>query len=311
MSAIRDPEIYRRILESLPVGICVVDTGKRIIFWNTGAENITERTRMEVLGQSCLNSIVPECNQSSCNQCADQCPLTAALNEGKSVEGGYFVPHKAGHRVPVHAWTTPLRDGHGSIIGAIQTFEEPRVSDDPDPNEETMKLAGFLDAVTGLSNQAMMHSHLRESLGTLAELHIPFGVVCIEATELGQFRARFGPDATTTMLRAVAHTLKNSAWPSDFIGRWNDDQFLIILNGCTETASQKVAERMRKMVTSATVEWWGEKQSLAVAVGRTSAQEGDTVEVLMERALAAVVADRPAARSQAAAAGAGVSPGGN
>ena len=302
MPAIRDPEMYRTILESLPIGICVVDAEKRIIFWNDGAERITERSPMEVLGHSCLDSIVPQCSESGCSHCIEECPLTAVLREGRSVEAGFFIHHKAGHRVPVHARTVPLRDGNGMIIGAIQTLEEPRSADDPDPNDESMKVGGFIDDATGLANRPMMHSHLRETLGTFAELHIPFGILCIEATEMARFRSRCGPDATTLMLRVLARTLRNAVWPSDFVGRWSGDQFLVIVNGCTETALKAVGARMHKMVASATIEWWGEKQSLGVSIGWAAAQSNDTIESLLERALQAVVADRPATRAQAAAA---------
>jgi diguanylate cyclase (GGDEF)-like protein len=243
---------------------------------------------------SCRNAIKPAA-------ASVQCPLTAVLHEGKTVEAGFFIQHKAGHRVPVHARTIPLRDGQGSIIGALQTLEEPPASDDPDPNEETMKVGGFLDDVTGLANRAMMHSHMREALGTFDELHIPFGVICIEATELSQFRTRYGPDATISMLRVLARTLRNTVWPSDFVGRWNEDQFLVILNGCSETALQAVSERMRKMAAGASIEWWGEEISIAVSICRASAQAGDTAEALLERALQAAAVNRPAPRSQAAA----------
>lgn len=303
MPLIQDPEMYRNILESLRLGICVTDSQKKIIFWNEGAELITARTRMEVLGHSCLENVLSQCNQSSCIQCTEQCPLTIALRDGKTIGAGIFVQHKAGHRVPVHAWTIPLRDAHGSIVGAVLTFEEPPASDTPDPGEESMKLGGFLDDITGLANHIMMQSHLRETLGTFAELHIPFGVVVIEATELGRFRGRYGQDATISILRALARTLRSTVWPSDFVGRWSQDQFLVILNGCSEIALKSVVERMRRTVAGATIEWWGEEHSISVSIGKATAQSGDTVESLMERALAAVAVNRPGLSSQAAAAG--------
>jgi diguanylate cyclase (GGDEF)-like protein/PAS domain S-box-containing protein len=302
MPLIQDPEIYRGILESLRLGVCVVDLQKKIIFWNEGAELITARTRMEVLGHSCLESIMSQCNQSSCTHCTEQCPLTIALRDGKAIGAGIFIQHKAGHRIPVHAWTIPLRDTHGSIIGAVQTFEQPPAAETPDPGEESMRLGGFLDNITGLANHIMMQSHLRETLGTFAELHIPFGVAVIEATELGRFRGRYGQDATTAILRALAGTLRSTVWPSDYVGRWNEDQFLVILNGCSDNALQSVVARMHRMVGGATIEWWGEEHSIAVAIGRAAAQVGDTIDSLMARALQAVAMDRHGLSSQAAAA---------
>jgi PAS domain-containing protein len=50
MSAFEDPEICRRLLESLEVGVCVVDLQKRIIFWSDRAERITGNLRHEAEG---------------------------------------------------------------------------------------------------------------------------------------------------------------------------------------------------------------------------------------------------------------------
>lgn len=74
-----------------------------------------------------------------------------------------WIHHKSGHRVPVRTWATPLRDKRGSIIGIIQTFETEFAVACPDPNDRSTKERGCLDDVTGLPNQGMMQSHLRES----------------------------------------------------------------------------------------------------------------------------------------------------
>ncbi len=296
MPAIRDPETYRRILDTLPIGICVVNLEKKIIFWNTGAEQITERPRIEMLGHSCLEKIMTQCNEASCTQCSHQCPLTTVLHTGKPTEGAFSIQHKLGHHIPLHVWTTPLRDGQGLIIGLIQTFDEPRASDDPDPNEETMKAGGFLDEVTELANRAMMQSHLREALVTFAEWHIPFGVVCLETTDINRFRASYGQDATRSMLRVLARTLRNAVWPSDFVGHWSDGQFLAILNGCADAALKAVGERLRGRMAGASIEWWGQELTTAVSIGRAAAQNGDNVESLMERALLAMAENRPTSR---------------
>jgi PAS domain S-box-containing protein len=50
MSALEDPEICRRLLESLQVGVSVVELQKRIIFWSDGAERITGNLRHEAAG---------------------------------------------------------------------------------------------------------------------------------------------------------------------------------------------------------------------------------------------------------------------
>src|SRR5208282_676708 len=141
--------------------------------------------------------------------------ISSALHGGKPLETMSFVHHKSGHRTPVHIWAVPLRDKHGSIIGVILTFEGEVALNGPHPNDQRMKEQGWLDLLTGLPNHALMQSHLRETLGTFADLHIPFAVVVVEFHELSGFRARYGQEAATSMLKVCARTLRNSVWPTD------------------------------------------------------------------------------------------------
>jgi len=128
-----------------------------------------------------------------------------------------------------------------------------------------------------------MRSHLRETLATFVEFQVPFGVFCLRLEGLPHFRASLGPEAASSLLRVVARSLENTLWKTDVIGRWSDDQFLVILNGCRPDALHIVRERVRRMLTGDGIEWWGERRSLPVSVGETSAQADDTVDSLMDR----------------------------
>jgi diguanylate cyclase (GGDEF)-like protein/PAS domain S-box-containing protein len=302
MPAFRDPDTYRDILDGLQIGVSVLDLQKTIVFWSDGAEHITGYTRMDVLGHSCTDNILLHCNQNSCEMCIGKCPIATALHDAKPVETVGLIHHKSGHRAPVHTWAIPLRDKHGSIIGIIQTFEGEFAVNGPNPNDQSMKEHGWLDNVTGLPNQMMMQSHLRETLGSFAELQVPFGVVLLEAHELSQFRARYGQEAATSMLQVLARTLRNTVWPTDFVGCWSESRFLAILSGCGEDALQAVSARMLKMMGSATIEWWGEELSVAVSIGRTGALAGDTIESLLQRAQQALGRNQVEQPGRAAAA---------
>jgi len=285
MPAFQDPHIYREILDHLQVGVSVLDMQRNIVFWSEGAERITGYSRIDVLGHSCIDSILLHCNQVSCEMCVEKCPIHAALHDGRPVEGNGFIHHRAGHRPPVRTWTIPLRDEHGSIIGIIQTFEDEFAVTGPNPNDESMRERGCVDDLTGLPNQAMMQSHLREALGTFAELHIPFGIIFLETRDLPKFLSHYGREAGSFMLRTLARTLRQTVWPTDFVGRWGEEQFLVILAGCREPELNTVKDRVVKMMASATIKWWGQEVSLALASGLASAREGDSVESILQRAM--------------------------
>jgi diguanylate cyclase (GGDEF)-like protein/PAS domain S-box-containing protein len=283
MSGFEDPETYRTILESLRIGVCVVDLRRKILLWSAGAEQITGYLRHEVVGHECVDNLLPHCNLAACELCGDHCPLNAATRESQPVESLSFLHHKGGHRTPVHMWSSPARDSRGSIIGVIQNFYHQRYV--PNPERRETHRSRWVDAATGVANQAMMQAHLRENLGTFAELSVPFAVVRVRWNQIDHFRASYGPEATITALQVVAQTLENSLRPTDFVGRWAEDEFLAILPGCRVGGLPVACERMRRMLDSGTITWWGTELPVAgVSLGPALAESGDNPEALMVRA---------------------------
>jgi diguanylate cyclase (GGDEF)-like protein/PAS domain S-box-containing protein len=303
----QDPETYRDILDGLQIGVSVIDLQKKIVFWSDGAEQLTGYARIDVLGHTCAENILVHCDQSSCEMCTEECPMAAALHNSKPVEAMTFVHHKSGHRIAVRTWAIPLRDKRGSIIGIIQTFDGDFAVAGADQNNRGMKEQGLLDEVTGLPNQAVMHSHLRETLGTFTEVHIPFGVICLQVHDLGQFRSSYGQGAARSLLQVLARTLRNTVCPSDFVGSWSDGRFLVILMGCSEEALQGVSQRALKSLSSATIRWWGKDLSVGVSVGSASARIGDTVGSLLQRAQPTISDEQVALSVRATAASGGQS----
>jgi len=281
MPAFFDSEIYRSLLESLPTGLCVVDMQKKILLWSDGAERITGHLRHEVVGKSCVGEPLLHCDQQDCEWCNDDCPMARAVKTSQPAEAIGFVHHKAGHEIPVRARAVPVRNAHGSIIGGLEIFEEQERAASLAHQEQD--LPGCVDEVTGVASPVMMQSHLRQTLGILAEVQVPFGVLIIRLEGLEHFRASFGPDAAASLLRVVARTLAGALWRTDFVGRWADDQFLVILNGCREEALRSVRDRVHRMLATDGIEWWGERRSLPVSIGEVPAQPGDSIESLMER----------------------------
>jgi diguanylate cyclase (GGDEF)-like protein/PAS domain S-box-containing protein len=283
MPAFQHPETYRSILESLPTGLCVVDLQKKIVLWSAGAERITGHLRHDVIGHGCTGEALLHCDHQDCEWCNEECPLSRTVKTSQPAEAFGFLHHKAGHEIPVYCRAVPVRNEHGSIIGALETFEEQQTVS-AEGREQNLNLPGCVDEITSVASRIMIQSHLRETLGTFADVHVPFGILIVQLDGLEQFRASYGSDAASSLLRVVARSLESTLWRTDFVGRWNDDQFLVILTGCREEALHAVRERIRRMLASDAIEWWGEKRSLPVLVGQATVRPGDSIESLLERA---------------------------
>jgi len=280
---LNDSEICRGILESLPAGLCVVDLEKTIVLWSDGAERITGRLRHEVVGHSCISETLLHCDQPGCEFCREDCPVARAMKTSHSAEANGFLHHKAGHEIPVRVRAVPVHNQHGSIVGAVETFEELQPAANASDRRESATLPGCTDEVTNVASHARMQSHLRETLTTFVEFQVPFGALGIRLEGLEHFRASLGPEAASSLLRVVARSLEGALWKTDFVGRWSGDQFLVILNGCREDVLPSVRERVRRLVSGDGIEWWGERRSLPISIGHATAGADDTVESLIER----------------------------
>ena len=144
-------------------------------------------------------------------------------------------------------------------------------------------IPGSIEEVTGIASRSAMQSHLREAFSAFNDTQVPFGLLCFRLVGLDRFRASFGHEAGTSLLRLAARTLEGSLWNTDFAGRWAEDQFLVILNGCCEESLPPVRKRLRRMLSHDSIEWWGERRSLPVGIGHATVQPGDTLETLLGR----------------------------
>lgn len=303
MPELRDAEILRSVIDCLQAGVYVVDRERRIILWNSGAEKITGYMRHDVVGRASRDNILQNCNDTSCSLCGAICPLTEAIHEGHSRDAQIYLRHKAGYRVPVHLRVVPIRDARGSIIGAVESFEEQTALDELSLRPGSLAAHGCLDVLTGVANHAFTQSHLRENLAFFQEYQLPFGAFLIHANDLPKLKSTYGREAVDVMLHVVAQTVKHTIRPDGFLGRWTDDDFLAILTNCGPADLERTASSVQTIVGSSGIQWWDDMLSVTVSVNATLVQAGDNMESILKRIGAAQ--ERTPDKKSAAAAGSG------
>jgi len=283
MTELQDPTIFRAILDSLQTGVYLVGRDGKILFWNDGAERITGYRRHEVIGRFCHENILMHCNERQCVLCGTACPLSATMPRDKTSDAQMFFRHKAGHRVPVHVRAAPFRDQKGSIIGIAESFDEQRSVCEADNHQNHLAAHGCLDAVTGVMNQALTRSYLREHLAFFAEYDLAFGTLSIRIEQLQEFRAAYGREAADDILHVVAETMKRTLGTAGFLGRWTEDRFLAIVPNCAVPELKKIGDNIQAIVNASEIQWWGDLLPVTVSVRRTMVQTGDRIESLLER----------------------------
>ncbi len=106
------------ILDSINEGVFTVDRDWRITCFNRAAERITGIPRRQAIGSPCSEVFRADI-------CEKSCALRRTLASGAPIVNAtaHIVNHQ-GRRVPIRIATALLRDGHGSIVGGVETFQD-------------------------------------------------------------------------------------------------------------------------------------------------------------------------------------------
>ncbi|MGA8220655.1 MAG: diguanylate cyclase [Candidatus Acidiferrales bacterium] len=289
MSEFDDPKLFRSILDSLQTGVYLVDHDQRIVFWNDGAERITGHLRQDVVGRSSRCDVMAKSEGNSCFISESTEAIVNVLREGKPAVVNVSLRHKDGHRILVRMRAVPIRNSHGTVIGAAESFEESLAVSNWDRRKKKLGAFGLLDPAIEVPSEAYIQSHLRQQIVTFAQCPIPFSVLSIQVDQVDEVRAKFGARAVVAILRAVGQTLENSLRPTDLLGMGRGNQFFVILSECPAAEVEKVAKRLKSTVPYAEVKWWGEELSVSASFGGATVVPGDTVESIMGRAKKSII----------------------
>jgi PAS domain-containing protein len=84
MLDLEDPEVFRAVLDSLKIGVCVVDPDRKMAFWNDRAEEITGYLRQEVLGRTCREDLLIPYDEGNVGLSERVSPFLTAMRDGKA-----------------------------------------------------------------------------------------------------------------------------------------------------------------------------------------------------------------------------------
>ena len=275
---------YKRLLESLPDGVYLVDPERRITFWNRGAERISGFSAAEVLGRRCMDNILQHTDDQGRQLCWDGCPLAAVIEDGISRETEIYLRHKEGHRVPVIVRAEPLLDAEGRIVGAVETFaDSTSVRAIRDRTTELEALA-LLDPLTGSGNRGFIEARLLAALDAFQRYGWRCGVLLLDIDHFKQANDTHGHLVGDRILRMVARTLDGGLRTVDSFGRWGGEEFLAVVTNTTALQLRNAAMRLRGLVEQSSMEQEGTMLRVTVSVGGATVRKGDTVGALISRA---------------------------
>jgi diguanylate cyclase (GGDEF)-like protein/PAS domain S-box-containing protein len=264
-------------LDAYAEGLALLDLEARVVFWNRAAEIMTGYCGADLLGRRIPEGLEP------LTLCRDYETNPEPRNGPRPGRGSLVhAQHKLGHDVPAIARRVILRDGLGKRIGMATVFH-PGEQLSALPHGETSNGAEVLQS------QVELEDRLTGEFEAFLEEGLPLSVLWVRVDQAHELRKTHGSRASETMLENVERALANGLRPGEEVGRWADDEFLVLSHEISGDILARHAQSLAGMARTADFRWWGDRISLTVSVGAAMAEKGETLTQLLERAQSAML----------------------
>ncbi|MGA3345516.1 MAG: diguanylate cyclase [Terracidiphilus sp.] len=268
-------ELLEAALDSLPEGIALIDDEGRVAFWNRSAEAITGQAGVDMVSHPV--SAVRELLRITQRPAEQEPCLGAPAGSGALVH----LRHKLGHDVPTMMRALVLRDALGGRIGRAAVFH-PAESLDALPRGECSE-GSMVEA-----SQAEFEERLEAAFEDFRQGGESFGVVWLTVDQAHDLRKTHGARACDAMLDKVERVLANGLRPAEKMGRWGDDEYLVLSHERTPEMLAAHAQVLAGLARTADFRWWGDRVSITVSIGAAQAERDGSLIGLLEKAKAAM-----------------------
>jgi diguanylate cyclase (GGDEF)-like protein/PAS domain S-box-containing protein len=271
-------------MSNLYEGVYIVDSNRKIVFWNTGSEIITGYKSSEVINNHCYQNILKHVDKSGNRLCFDGCPLQNTLTTGNTNENDVFLEHKSGYRVPVSVKTFPLYDNDKNIIAAVEVFTDNSFRKSQYEENLELKKIIRIDELTGIYNRKFLEFQLNKSIKESREFNSIFGILFIDIDHFKNINDTYGHNTGDGVLQIIANTIRLNLRPEDIIGRWGGEEFVAIVKTDNEDVLKEIAERIRHLVENSSYKNNNLNVSVTISIGGTIFNRKDSLKILIEKA---------------------------
>ncbi|NDY71884.1 diguanylate cyclase [Desulfobacter hydrogenophilus] len=110
------------------------------------------------------------------------------------------------------------------------------------------KSASMHDGMTGLLNRMAVDELLKKAFLKAVKENIALCVAMIDVDHFKKFNDMFGHQEGDNVLKLIAKTLKKMSRPTDHVGRYGGEEFIVVLNDTGPAKAVVYAERIRKEI---------------------------------------------------------------
>jgi diguanylate cyclase (GGDEF)-like protein/PAS domain S-box-containing protein len=277
----RQERLFRRLAESLPIGVIQLEPDGSLAYANSRSARILGVEGAQTLDTQ-LSTVVAR------DRPALDAALAAALAHGKEqdIEVDVVVPGAAeSRRCQVTLIALSDQDGTPGALACVSDITESAKA------RAELTVKATFDALTGCYNRSSVQALLERAL---AEDDLPVGVVYVDLDKFKPVNDTYGHAAGDELLVHTARCLTGLLREGDAVARLGGDEFLVVARGAggpervLAVAERAAAALCRPLALRAgTVDQ-------AASIGAAVSAPGDTAETLIARADAAMYVSKRA-----------------
>lgn len=266
---VADRDVFETFFESARIGLALADLTGRYVRINGTYAGLLGRTSEDLIGVP-LGEVLGAGEGSDVQRLLDGAASSAQSEQQYVLQNGFT-------RSLLHGVATVLGpDGRPAwyAVSAQDITERCRVE------RELRDLAALLteravhDPLTGLANRVLLEERLRTALARDARSGESTGALFLDLDHFKEVNDRHGHAVGDAVLCAVAERLAATVRPSDTVARVGGDEFIVLVDGATETTLGALAERLVDAV-QLPVRVGTLDLDVAVSVGAALARDGE------------------------------------
>jgi diguanylate cyclase (GGDEF)-like protein/PAS domain S-box-containing protein len=276
--------LYETLVDGMTDGVYFVNRDRKITYWNDAAKQLSGYSAGEVVGKACFDNMLGHVDEQGHALCGSKCPLSAVMEDGQTRDVQIYLRHKDGHRVPVNVRALPMRNGSGSIVGAVEVFSDATPSLKSEKRLGDLEKLAFRDALTGLPNRRYLELKVHQAIEEHSKLGRVFGLLMFDLDSFKTVNDNHGHETGDALLRAVSKSLMHGLRAVDLVGRWGGEEFIALMPDADAIDLGDLAERCRMLIAQSSIPADNGRVSVTASIGATVLIHSDSVHTAVRRA---------------------------
>lgn len=265
------------IVQSIDVGVVVLDREYRVEVWNSFMENRSGRTAHDAVQKSFF-SLFPEVEEAWFRQKVEsvvtlgtpsftiweQRPYLVRFKNYQPITGQEEFMYQNTTILPLLATNSVVE--HVCLIIYDVTNVAVNKHQLQSANDQ-LKHLSRTDRLTGLNNRGHWEEELKREYSRHRRYGSTAALVMFDIDHFKKVNDTYGHQAGDKVIQAVADVVRNEARDTDIAGRYGGEEFVILLPDVDSAGARLFAERLRQKTEALAVDYDGQRIPFTISLG--------------------------------------------